>query len=64
MHYESSIALKIFELRILIEALQICIDQMKNCQQMWNLWTKNMNGVTDKVEILHTRQTDPALWKK
>ena len=29
--------------------------------KMWNLWTKNMNGVTDKVEILHRRQTDPAL---
>ena len=30
---------------------------------MWNLWTKNMNKLTDKVEILHLGQSDPALKK-
>ena len=30
---------------------------------MWYLWLKNMKGVTEKVEILHRGQSDPALQK-
>ena len=28
---------------------------------MWYLLSKNMKGMTDKVEILHRGQSDPAL---
>ena len=30
---------------------------------MWYLWTKNIKGVTVKVEILDKGQSDPALEK-
>ena len=31
--------------------------------KIWYLWTKNMKGVTAKVEILHRGQSDPTLEK-
>ena len=31
--------------------------------KMWYLWSKNMKGMIDKVEILHRDQSDPTLQK-
>ena len=36
---------------------------VKYLSEMWYLWSKNMKGMTDKVEILHRDQSDPALQK-
>ena len=36
---------------------------VKYFSKMWYLWTKNMNGMTEKIEILHRAQLDPALQK-
>ena len=33
-------------------------NSVKYLSQLWCLWTKNMSGVTDNVEILHTAQLD------
>ena len=39
------------------------IFSVKYLWKMWYFWTKNMNGVTEKIEILHRGQSDPALQK-
>ena len=36
---------------------------VKYLPKMWYLSSKNMNGMADKVEILHRGQSDPALQK-
>ena len=36
---------------------------VKYLSKMWYLWSKNMKGMTDRVEILHRDQSDPALQK-
>ena len=36
---------------------------VKYLSKMWYLWSKNMKGMTDKVEILHRDQSDPTLQK-
>ena len=36
---------------------------VKYLSKMWYIWSKNMKGMTNKVEILHRDQSYPALQK-